>query len=167
MADRRILEQQLVTYLEGAFARRAADLARLHSTDDAYLSRAHEILRKANFFHLELTGFHALAKGLYADAFQESVDAVRIQHAAEGDRRPVESHVKAQAKREVAWLEDAVLRVENMLELCQRVGSSAQTMGRTVAEGLIERGMPSNDDAWDDYVPAPSRLEVPAASPAA
>lgn len=161
--------EQLTEYLAGPYVRRFSDLADLHASALTYKWQCADILRKANFFHLEILGWLALAKRLYTEQYAESLtttQSVERERVEEKSRtlRPTSGMIEAQARQEVSALEEAVERLEQTIRLLDKLASSAQSMLRTMSEdeftGRAEGGPASGEGAWEDFRAAPIALAL-------
>lgn len=152
--------EHLTDYLLGTFRNRIAVLAKLQANPIEYKYECLELLRMANFFHLELIGWYGVANRLYTEAFATRL--TDIQSSA-SDRlkeqkgmRPTAAMIEARAKEEITPLEDAISRIEETMKLCDKLASSAQTIIRSMQEDEISgRAAGGDSPDWGEFVEAP------------
>jgi hypothetical protein len=154
----------LIDYLSGPFRRRVQVLANLHSNPIAYKFEAAEILRRVNFFHLEIIGWLGLARRLHASLYANALATAttvesRRREEKQSGVRSTAPMLDALAREEVAALADAIERLEQTLRYCEKIASAAQTILRTMSEDELSGRAAGTDfeiDAsWEAFAEAP------------
>jgi hypothetical protein len=150
----------LLDYMGGAYGRRIGELAKAHAVPIIYKFDCAELMRKANFFQLELIGWLGLSSRIRAEEYARALDVTkRVEGSRLADRGPkvrsTAAMIEADALENVAPLDDAITRIEQTIRFCEKLTSSAQTQLRAMSEDEFAGRAEQNAGGWDDFVQAP------------